>query len=340
MTINFVGSTAADLGGTTQKFTIATRPTTGYGTNLYDTDYSSECAGVQTSQDIYTSGGFVINTPAHVGDFWCHWRTQFNSISNVSNLDGDWVEFYDASDNLLAHIQILNNEYYIQAHGDTVVDGAVAFAPTSYTPYIFDVKITVGANIVAEFYVNGTLMSTATAANTGGKTACVKSNFQHTDMYFGSSGTASWLMYSEVIVTDDESTIGWRVATLNPDSTGNSTDLIGDIAGLLEGSDGLTVSGATNGDKGSWTLSTYNGPTSPSGIRALVTKTKSQAGVTGPQNLQHFLRVGSTDYANGVDLTPDPSVGETVIWDNNPATSSPWATATLTGLEQGVEIKT
>src|SRR6056297_341303 len=334
MTIFFVGSTAADLGGATLKKTV--RDDGGYPADIFDSDFSSEAAGVMTTNQ--NSGNhFSIRTAAHIGDYWLRFRVVNRRVLEASGQNGRWIVFLDENNDEVAEIDVLAADFRARALGDTTVAGS-SFFVSSYSVNFFDIKITVGSDIVIEIYQNGVLASSATAANTGGKGAIRRAQFEHADMLQFQSSDQGWMYYSEVIVTDGEDTTGMRVASLEPDTQGNSNDMTGDPSALLDTNNGETIFSDTAGDKESWNLTSYDGPVSPTSIRAVATQTRSTKGLTGPQHIRHFLRIGSTDYDNGSDLTPSP-LGETHIWENNPATASAWSTSDFASLQQGVEVK-
>ena len=341
MSVLYTASTAAELGGSMQAFAsrtaeVSTAYEDGSGTFVgFDPDFASEAAGVQHSAPT----AFIINTAEPTGDYWFHARLSPPRFVAHSDADGYWWTFYDAAGLDIARLEVSDGSLHANAIGDTSVVSAGTFSLAEYLPVMVDIRIAVGADIVVDLYVSGTLVGTATAANTGSKGKPVRMSADHFDIVSsGSSTGTSWVFYSEVLILDGESTVGLRLASQAPNTQGNSNDMTGDPSHLMDAGDGLTVSSDTAGHKEGWTLSGYNGPVSPTSIRAVVTKTKTNKGLTGPQNIRHFLRIGTTDYDNGADLGPSQE-GEMHVWDNNPATASPWTTSDLSGLEQGVEVK-
>lgn len=335
MSILFVASSAAEVGGNTTAFNSGNLPSTNY-TAPFDPDYSTECIGAQLDQTD-PSGVFSITTPAPSGDYWMRFRTQWSNVSGVSNLDGNWLNIYDANGDRLGYLDFYNGGVRVFVNGDSNAWGPYGFTPSAYAVHFFDLKVSVGADITIEFYVDGALASSATAANTDGKGPPVQVLFDHDDMYYTSASPVSWLMYSEFIVTDGEPTIGMRLASLDIDAAGAHSGLSGSVSDLLDANDGAAMVGDADGEKSSWTLTAYNGPATPASVRAVCTKLTASKGITGPQNLQHLLRIGTTDY-NSPNRSPRPE-GDLYVWDNNPATAAAWDTADFTGMEQGVEVK-
>lgn len=348
MAILFAANTATELGGGTSYSvpnSSITEPNTinnvfnngpGSTFNGFDPDYAPEAIGVYLASSA-ANLGFTINTTAPSGDYWFHCRVQMPSTTS-GNADGMFWAFFDAAGDRIAEIDISNGDFFIEVFGDTSATG-LTFTFSAYAAVMMDVRIsTSGGNLTGDVYVNGVLVSSATVANTGGVGPVTSMQSIHDDMVNSADTNAAWVFYSEIIIADGESTLNWRLGTMQPDTQGDNNDMTGDPSVLLN-NDGNTLSTDNVGDRESWNLTAYNGPASPAGIRAVVTKTRSQAGITGPQQMRHHLRIASTDYDSGL-LTPDPANGEMVVWDDNPATTSPWATSDFASLQQGVEAET
>lgn len=349
MTILFTANTASELTGgivyavTDQSThntpdTVANDYNTGPGGTFdgFDPDYAPEAIGIyHTSSE--ENIGFRIDTPTPSGDYWFHCRMQFTNTA-ASTVDGHLWDFYDANDDLIARVDFLNGFGWAEVYGDTTEEGN-SFSFPLFLTGMCDVMIsTSGGNLTMEIYLNGGVVSSATAANTGGVGPCTYMTATHDDMVTSPNSNEAWIFYSEIIVTDNEPTIGLRLATMRPDSQGDDNDMTGSPLDL-NNNDGLTISTDTVGHRESWNLSAYNGPASPTSVRALVTKTRSRKGVTGPQSVRHYLRIGTTNYDAASTITPANNSPEMTVWDTNPATTSAWATSDFTGLQQGVEAE-
>lgn len=142
---------------------------------------STNSLGFDSTLDINGLGldGFGSTTPrpfqiplrqAPTGDLWFSFRfrtgpTNFNVISNPSAV---FFDFRDANNAILARWRPSNttNAHHAVAVGDTTVEGTSSWIAANNATYWIDVCLKVGANIVFEMYIDGTLISTATAANT------------------------------------------------------------------------------------------------------------------------------------------------------------------------------
>ena len=106
------------------------------------------------------------------GDVWIGFRFRAPSINaHIIAQDGIFLEFYDAANRQVGQVRTERDDekYRAMAVGDTSVDGSSSFVAATNQTYWIDVKIAVGANITIEFYVDGVLHSSATAANTGAR---------------------------------------------------------------------------------------------------------------------------------------------------------------------------
>lgn len=329
MTILFVGSRAADFGGGTIKDTNAT---------FFDSNYCSESALVQAIFNIGKAGFFVEHAEAVSGTVWYHFNVYTGSNMSNANVDGYWFDLKDASGTLLGRYNLTDGVHRAQVYGDTTEESVGSMLLAEKTLQTIDVKFTAGANLEMSVYLNGVLQMTATAANTGGLSAPRQINFDHEDMVFSATDTNLRFYYSEFIITDNESTVGWHLATLTPNANGNYTNWDGGFADIQDVNDGLAISVQTANQRQSWTLSSYGGPATTSAVRAVINSFNGNAGAggTGPQNIAPFIRHASTD-VDGSNLT----LGQTnmVEYTVNPQTSLAWDTADLATLEVGVISK-
>lgn len=142
--------------------------------------------------------------------------------------------------------------------------------------------------------------------------------------------------FSQVIATEDESTIGWRLKTVPPTSAGATTDWTGTYAEVDEFiySDADFINTATATQVELFAHSTAI----PSGysIRGIaVTARARRSG--GPTKIQLALRSAGTTYFSG-DKTLDAGYGAFVhVWDEDPATTAAFTTAAIAALQFGVK---
>jgi len=323
MAILFVGSRAIDLGGASFKNTT---------TNTFDSAYSSESAKITAPSNGGSNGFTVPHALAASNTTWYHFYVKTANYMTSSGNDGYWFTIYNDAGDELARWDILNGQGFAKVTGDTIVEGTTLSLPEN-SFVIIDVKVVVDANITMEAYMNGALQSTATAANTAGKLGPTSFVMQHEDMVYTSAGDEFY--YSEFVVTDNEPTLNWRVATLVPAAQGTHNEWNGTYADIVTFGDGLSINSPTPNQKESWTLSVYGGPATTSGVRAVVNSFIGAIGSAGPTQITPFIRHAATD----VDGTPFAPTGSlhTEVLENNPQTAAPWDTADFATLEVGVK---
>ena len=326
MTILSAASTAAEIGGATVVSTAVAD---------FDTTYSDQAAFIQLEGS--ASSGFVRKFDPPVGDFWGHWlvRLPTSDFASNSGVDGYWFDVLDADGETLCRFEVENGVPFLVAYGDTTVNG-VNFTLTNGSKVYVDIKVAVGANIVFEVYYNGVLQSSVTAANTGGKGKPVQVNFDHFDFGAAFAAAGRTIAYSQMIFTDGEPTLGWRMSTLRPDSAGHYSEWDGGYAELGDNSEATRAASDTANQRVSWVPETYAGPVAPVGIRSVLAVAATSKGAIGPQNIKHFLRIGGTDY-DGATLAVDGVNFSVEDWDVNPATGAPWSTADLATIEGGLQ---
>jgi len=322
MSILFVGSRAVDLGGACiQEFSAS----------YYDANFSSECAEC-LAPNYGGSNGFNLAHGAAASDtVWYHFYVRTGGSMIDTGYDGHWFTIYNAAGDEICRWDILYGTSFAQVFGDTTVSG-IEFTIAEEAHMIIDIKVVVGANITMECYINGALQSTATAANTGGKLGPTVFMMQHEGMVNTYGGDSFY--YSEFIITDNESTLNWRIATLVPAAQGTYDQWNGTFADVVSLNDGLSINTAVANQKESWTLTAYNGPATTSGVRSILNAYNANIGIAGPTQLTPFIRHAATD-VDGITIAPDGMTFEDLTV--NPQTGLGWDTADLATLEIGVK---
>lgn len=142
---------------------------------------------------------------------------------------------------------------------------------------------------------------------------------------------------SEVIVATED-TRGLRMSPMNADAAGNYSAWDNDYTAFGGHSSGQGITCNVNGDRESWSVSAYGGPSNPAGIHSVNLVASAYKSPTGIQNVDGFLRLGGVDYDKGVNVSPTNGHQACWSWSLNPADSSPWETTDLvTGNEAGVK---
>lgn len=325
MAILFVGNTPADIG----------LPASALSTSAPGRDAAYSPSSVLCPRN--ASG--MLNIPVDAGtDFWFHFRCHWDNVGS-GNASGSGIGFriLDALGNVICdHNKTSSSTYnhFLRVLGTTTVQNGTAHLFATSITYTVDIKLTVGANITAELYINGSLHSTSTVANGGtvkGQPRRLILDYCH-NLNSGSTG----IHYTEVIVAVDESTVGARLATLEPASAGAFSAWTGDVASLADGETGSGVYATAAAQRFNSVFGAYGGAASPASVRGLFLKSQAvQSGVVSPTQLNQSIRIGGTNY-DGAAQAILPGVATMHEWANDPATSAPWLTAAWAALEGGL----
>lgn len=299
-----------------------------------DTNYSpsSILAPMRTS--------LSLGIPTTGTDYWFHFRMYMNNVGTGSSSGtGAGFSVYDTNGVLiyqLAKTSSSNYSHFIRIFGSTTVTNATALVLVNSGTYTLDVKLTVGGSggsIVMELYLNGTLHSTSTATNSG--TVKAQPRFATIDFAQNLNTGSTGVNYTEVIVATDESTVGARLATLEPSSAGAFSAMTGTVAALADSDTASGVYATAAAQRFNSIFSAYAGASSPSSIRGVFLKAKATAGAGSPNQLNQSIRISGTNYDGAAQsIVPGRSVLHE--WANNPATSAPWLPAALAALEGGL----
>ncbi len=281
----------------------------------------------------------VVNIPADAGtDYWFHWRFLWNNIGSAAAVAGLFgFRVLDAASALICDMSRASTTYVhtLRVFGSATVSGAT-FTFVNNTTYTMDLKVTVGAsgaNIVVELYINGALHTSVTAVNTG--TVKTKPRRAILEFSSGLAAAATGINYTEIIAAVDESTIGARLATLEPTSAGAFATMAGTVASLADADTATGVTATAAAQRFNSVFSAYGGAASPT-VRGVFLKSQvSQSGAAAPTQLNQSIRISATNY-DGAAQVIVPGVGNIHEWANNPNTAAPWLTAALAAFEGGL----
>ena len=275
---------------------------------------------------------FAVGFPAPIGDMWLGFRyvPPNNDSENITQSNAGFLEFFDAENVRIAQIRPLTstNRYHAEAHGDTLVQGGSSYFAPNGQPQWVDVRLSVDAEITIEFYVDGVLQSTATAANTGGKGKPVQVVFANVGLH-GTTNSRTWY-YAHIAVLDGVSTVGRRFVRRSPNAIASFNQMVGSIDALSDSDIATRVASSAAGQRMSFSLTGPTGPATVSAIAGVHLKQIAQAGTDGPDATAGFLRMGGESH----DAAPVtvPSLAPVPVyssWAINPADGTPWSDLTL-----------
>lgn len=337
MTILFVGNSLSDFFADVGTSADMDSVTTGDG--IRDPLYTHNEISCRVARD--ESNPFNIALGGIYDDVWLHFRMRYAQDPN--RINGSFIKFIAGampSDPYLG--RILHNKSFL---GTAVQDSSSEqedygnLQPIDLFEATFDIRMRVGASNTLDLYVNGSLVSSSTIVNDTAFTGIQHINFQQQDMSINYPFAEDNTRFSEFIVTQGESTIGWRLAQLLPAGAGYYDDFVGSYADIADDNFTTAVSAGLVDSRISAALSTYNGPATSANVRAVIAKSMVSRGDVGPTSFKHFLRHGATDYEGANTPVGIDNQNYMTVWDVDPATSAPWDTATFSSMETGLKTE-
>lgn len=322
--ILFVSTEAADFSG------VHSATTNHIDTNYVDTGVSCY-AGTFSDHPFWTEHAAANSN----GVYWCHFRFLHTS-ANYFAADGHMMAFDDANGNQLGMLDIQDGKVRARATGDTTTYGAlVSYGTNSLKTFDVSIDLSVANTITVTLYFDGVAVSTATAANTSGKTGCAKTIWTHNDM--GNTGGTAY--YSEFLITSDISTIGKRVALLRSNTAGTYAEWDGNLASVSDGDDATLLMSNTAGHRFSYNPTAFAGAATTIVAVALKSTIERPTGPNGPTGIMDLMRIGGADHT-GTPHVPTPGAGLQKfmeVFETNPATSAAWTVAEINATEYGFQ---
>lgn len=275
---------------------------------------------------------FSLGFVAPAGDLWLGFRyvPPNGDADLITEANANFIEFFDTNQVRVAQIQPVasTDRYHAVARGDTSVQGNSSYTPPNGQPQWIDVRVAVGASITIDFYVDGVLHSSATAANTQAKGKPVQIVFPNVGLH-GTSVSRTWY-YAHFAVLDGVSTIGRRFVRRTPNAIATFSQMAGSIDALKDEDVSTRVSSNTAGQRLSFSLTGPMGPAAVAAIAGVHLKQVAQAGTVGPQAITGFLRMGGVNHDAAPVTVPSLAPrGVYSTWALNPTDSSAWTSVTL-----------
>ncbi len=300
-------------------------------------DPTLDVNGIRISTERSAATPFAINIPPPAGDMWLGFRYVTPNLDgqSITETAASFLEFYDAAQNRIAQIQPVaaTDRYHAVARGDTVVQGNSSYVAGAAQVQWVDVRVAVGARITVDFYVDGFLHSTASAANTAGTNGGIKG--KPVQILFANTGLHGMILartwyYAHIAVLDGVSTIGRRFVRRTPASIATFNQMAGAIEALRDEDPSTRIASSAAGQRLSFTLTGPNGPVANTAIAAVHLKQLTQGGTNGPTNTAGFLRIGAANFDGPAQAAP-PLAPRPIYstWAQNPSNAALWTSATL-----------
>jgi len=317
-------------GGELDSFTFPNGlPTASTNSGYYDPAFA-RCA-IQTGPNIEA----VATLPSDYLEAWFHAEvlrvnaTGTNTVLLLQNLSGqDVVRFVYNNSTALLTFQYWNGSSYVDI-GTTALVAEIR--------YVFDVRCNIAASGGSfEFYVNGVLTASFTGNTLRFSGSAIGKAVIAGTWPGAPSISVSW---SQIIIADED-TRTMKLATLAPNANGTITQWSGsftdvDDVGVINDADFVFTGSADQREF--FGLSDLSSTAQALDVIAVVQAGRARIGLTGPQNIQGSLYIGSSEYNSGnlTGLSTTFNALQSVVWANNPATSGPWSVAAVQALQMG-----
>lgn len=271
----------------------------------------------------------------HSKQYWMHFATQTYSTHDsprayIKDESGRnvYMAFMDGK-------SVSFTAYNESGTGTTVL---ASFAASDHVNMDVDVLIDVPNDSVS-LYRNGGLLETIAINLKQIPETYPLTTFA---LYINTGGVDMLPCMGQLIITEGEPTIGWKVKSLAPSSDGTFNDWIGTYANIdetgLSSSDGLDIDAAG--------VSTFGYTDIDAGLqtdmvvhRVAVTNTATAATGTFNPNVTNVYYNGTTEYALGASKNVELDNYQSANVDYlslNPATGQPWTFEEINAAEFGV----
>jgi len=271
---------------------------------------------------------------------WLHMNINLRS-NGASQQDFSFIELIDsATGNVVLQVDgdngTFNLEYRNSGGTFTEISPNLLLVAGSTLPLDIHWKIDNAVGIFAA-YINGSIV-----ASFEGDT--LHPGFTQIDRVT-LSGTSNFAtsvydaFYSEVIIAT-VNTIGWRLSTLAPDGTGNSTTWTGDNLDVDDAAldDANFISSTIADEVEQFTVSDLSATAADLNVEAVVVAARSRNAGGVPLNVQMSVRTGSSDFFGsniaGIGATFTEGLE---IFEQNPDTVADWTPGEVDALEIGVK---
>jgi hypothetical protein len=280
--------------------------------------------------------GPVADIEPGTGVIWWHfrWRTaNANPLTGATTLASLFSAWNAAGQELFRLKRTTGTgNWVLHVFGDTTAtNGSITFSTN--VDYTFDIRIEVDTSMIAvEIWRNGTLVCTASAANTSGlKGRATSLRFDQID--YTSNSNPGYM--TEMFVLDDGvSTLNKRLALMTPNTAGSATAWTGNVSALSDNDVGSNIFSDIAGQRESWNPTTSGGGSGS--IHAVVAKVHGDSEGSGLKKIGQYIRKGGVNY-DGTDTTIVPTKGNMEVWYLDPATGLGWVNTDLASIEVGLK---
>lgn len=277
-----------------------------------------------------------IFTPVAGAVSWVHFRSYMTARTTV---DSDiLIKAFDISGNPLFLLTKVSNTSAFVCRlrlytGGADVDVNQSFPFNRHKINTIDVKYTnTDGALEAIMYVNGGQVA---ITNSGGTPGFGQIAYFSMGAAFCSTGLQ--MNVSEILIADGD-TRNARLNLLRPTAEGGETDWVGLVLDLADDDPTTGMTTTMVDQRQTVQVGAYTGANN---VSAVVVASQSYAGVGGPMNMRHTVRMGAVNYDSDADIPLTEALQyELTDYLINPGTSLPWTAADLAVMEMGFISKT
>lgn len=324
MTIDFVGG---EMSAFSPSDSVATEIGT---TSTYDSAFS-RCALSVTGLSYMQTAQLTAMT-----ERWTHIHlTNGNGNNALTDHPVVWLDGSDTEVVRLAATGDINGTIALQYWNGAswATAGSAVSLPLYSANQVLDVRILANsASGNLSLYVAGTERINQTVDLSG------VTSVRRIKVLGDSSGGFNFITTCSQIISADEPTIGWRLATLYPSAGGADSAWTGAYTAIDETvySDADFINSGSAAQVSTFALT---GPAMTGySVRAVGVTARARRGASGPQNIRMALRSAGTTYFSGSDIALGLGYAPVqTIWETDPATSAAWVNTNIASLQGGAK---
>ncbi len=271
---------------------------------------------------IKKGGWITTNTIGLLDDVWFHLDVGIGLVSPASTP----VKVLSSTEAVL---------FTIRGDGSVIVGNTTIGIVPIFTPGLFtlDIHLRGGSSGLVEIYADTQVVFSATG------------NFTFTNMSsltlapVGTDTTDITNTFWSQVIIANESTLGYKLATLELETAGSQTEWAGQIGDVSEIvlNDSTYITAATAGLVD--TFETVDLDSSYTNIRAVVISALAKYSSTGPKNLDAVFRIGGQNYTSAMTTLNGGFSPSQAVFHVNPETYSALSNSDVNDAEYGIRSK-
>lgn len=291
-----------------------------------------------------TNAAYIQANWASTTSIWIHFIATWASTPDAQ-MDSDYFYVYSSADVACLRGDMQNGDvlyqYWDGAAWQNIGSGTL-HSPVENTEYTIDININIAdSGGFYKVYIDGSLWEETGNIDTNVTDVAA---VDYLRLYSSNRDSFDRMDYSEVICAD-ESTIDWRLQTLEATAAGTTSDWTGaytdiDDTVIVDKTDIIETDTAT--DVVTYACANMSTPAKAVGeIKGVVVSCQARASsASAPQSIDGVVRVNSTDYNSAASNLDIGYEIHQFIWDVSPDTAVLWTSTEVDAMEFGFEANT